>query len=137
MLGTIGFAAAPDQQLWREALYACQPDKIIDTPYGNTPPHSPVSVWLLVPPRAADLASLAALLRLYSAPLVVITTQLKPLVRKARSIPALAFLCHPIRAELALWDVLFLAGQRTGGVRVLEAPKGLVITRGDARPRRR
>jgi hypothetical protein len=129
MLNTIGLVARKHRTLWLDMLRHCKPRRIVEVPFGDEVPHAPVEAWLVVPDTLANLIAYSFWLRSLQAPIVLITPQTGAARQLARTVPALAIICHPLPAEDRLADLLFLAGQRTGGVRVIDAPRERHVVR--------
>ncbi len=118
---TVAFAAATQPTLWRDALRQMPQTTIVDVAPGQ---ESPVAVhaWIIVPSRADDLVSYAFWLKQRTAPIILITPLIAVALRLASTLPKLAYVCHPVRAERDLATVLLLACCWTGGTHVLRAP---------------
>lgn len=122
MLSTIGFAANEQSRFWHEALVHAGVTTIVETPIG-TFCTKVVQAWVVVIAKTEDPLCYALWLASLDAPIVVITQRTSAVQRLAPRLPKLAFICHPLRAELDLATLLVLATRRTGGVCVVNAPR--------------
>ncbi|MBK9943237.1 MAG: hypothetical protein U0Z44_05890 [Kouleothrix sp.] len=121
MLNTIGIAAHPERSFWLDALQRCRPQRIVEIGFGASAPSVAVDAWLVAAGKSHDPKRYAEWLRSLPAPIVLVTQQVgaaRPLVH---SVPKLAIICHPLRAECELHDMLFLAAHRSAGAWVLDA----------------
>lgn len=122
MLSTIGFAASEQPHFWREALVRAGVTTIVETPIGACSTRA-VQAWVVVMAKTDDPVCYLSWLRNLNAPIVMITQRTNAMQRLAPQLPKLAFICHPLRAELDLGTFLVLATRRTGGVSVVSAPQ--------------
>jgi len=129
MLSTIGFAANEQPGFWREALVQAGVTTIVETPIGDLCAKA-VQAWVVVLAKTDDPTTHSCWLRSLNAPIIVITQRTSALQRLAPQLPKLAFICHPLRAELDLATFLVLATRRTGGVSVMNAPRFYTVMPG-------
>lgn len=123
MFNSIGFTAQKDRDFWLGALQNCEPQQIIEAPFGGAVPQTPVEAWLVAPDKSVHPDVYGVWLRSLNAPILLITPHTNAAFRLADAIPYLAFICHPLQAGYDIHDLLYLASYRTSGVHVVDAPQ--------------
>lgn len=121
MFSTIGLCANDQSHFWRESLLDAGVTTIVDTKLGGTCTQS-VNAWVVVMGLNDDPLDYAYWIRSLSAAVIVITPRTVTMQNLARQLPKVAFVCHPLRAELGFATLLLLTTRRTGGCSVMHAP---------------
>lgn len=128
MLKSVGIVAPPHQNYWMETIRADSTQRI-SPPFSEQQVSISVDVWLVVPDAIATPSTWRTWLQRLNAPILLVTSHLATAIQLTNVLSRLTIICHPLRAENRLNELLYLASEITSGTGVLSAPNVRLVER--------